>query len=470
MWISEEQLRHCTSSVRHDGVGITNQFRLDHITFDNLKGLHVKPIGCIWGVLDNNTVTRARRHFLDVHHGNCYGDSVGWGDKSWTIAPSFGSTNALYLENHTHDATTSPVDGVPTDCKGGGRFVVRKSIITNSTISTHGTESGGRERGCRQVEVYNTTFQANQPIDATVGIRSGTALLIANTHVNLGGGGWGTFGNLALFRASTSFGGWGICDGTGPWDKNDGVVYASGTHNGANGSANVLIDTTQSWPADQWALYGAAYSVHNTTQGWGAEIATNTATTATSRSSIYGPYSWNAGDRYQILRAPYCLDQPGRGQSRDLSGVGNPPSGSTGDPLNALEPIYAVGNTDLSRWKTSGNFTVKIAAERDYYSENASFDGSAGTGFGTIASRPATCTTGVAYWVTNEGSWDTTNPANTSGRLYKCASTNTWTLFYTPYTYPHPLRTSGVLADDAVGSGVTAPANPPQAPTNLKVQ
>jgi hypothetical protein len=140
-------------------------------------------------------------------------------------------------------------------------------------------------------------------------------------HVNLGGGAWNTFGNLALFRASTSFGGWGICDDRGPWDKNDGVVDASGRHNGASGSVNVLIDTTQSWTANQWVPAGAAHSVRNTTQGRGAEIA-NTATTATSRSSIYGPYSWNAGDGYQILRALYCLDQPGRGQSRDFSGVG----------------------------------------------------------------------------------------------------------------------------------------------------
>jgi hypothetical protein len=63
-------------------------------------------------------------------------------------------------------------------------------------------------------------------------------------------------------------------------------------------------------------------------------------------------------------------------------------------------------------------------------------------GVGVIASRPGTCTTGVAYWATNEGEWNSTNGATADGRLYKCTSTNTWTLYYTPYTYPHPLRTS----------------------------
>ena len=33
------------------------------------------------------------------------------------------------------------------------------------------------------------------------------------------------------------------------------------------------------------------------------------------------------------------------------------------------------------------------------------------------------------------------NPSNPiSGTLYKCTSPNTWTAFYTPFPYPHPLR------------------------------
>src|SRR5213593_4734233 len=47
------------------------------------------------------------------------------------------------------------------------------------------------------------------------------------------------------------------------------------------------------------------------------------------------------------------------------------------------------------------------------------------------------------------GSWNTSesNPYGVqqngaSGVLYKCTATNTWTLYYTPYTYPHPLATS----------------------------
>jgi hypothetical protein len=106
-----------------------------------------------------------------------------------------------------------------------------------------------------------------------------------------------------------------------------------------------------------------------------------------------------------------------------------------------------------------------IAPNRDYYnavsasaqsSPTTPFNGATGMGFGTLANRPTTCTTGsetadtghggVGYWATDEG------------RLYRCSATNTWTLHYTPYTYPHPLQSGG--------SGALPP---PAVPTNLRV-
>lgn len=97
-----------------------------------------------------------------------------------------------------------------------------------------------------------------------------------------------------------------------------------------------------------------------------------------------------------------------------------------------------------------------ITPNIEYWDYTASFTGASGVGSGTLANRPAACTTGVGYWATDQGTWNT---LGTDGLFYKCTSTNTWTLFYTPLTYPHPLRGGGSPPDTV----------PPAAPTNLRV-
>jgi len=86
-----------------------------------------------------------------------------------------------------------------------------------------------------------------------------------------------------------------------------------------------------------------------------------------------------------------------------------------------------------------------------------------GVGAGKLDNRPAQCTPGTAYWATTKSTTSLTgmsgvNPTSPiSGTLYRCTSPNTWTAFYTPFTYPHPLRAWSSM-DDA-----------PAAPTDLRV-
>lgn len=76
-----------------------------------------------------------------------------------------------------------------------------------------------------------------------------------------------------------------------------------------------------------------------------------------------------------------------------------------------------------------------------------------GTKAAMLASAPTIA--GQGWWVTDEGSWNTKLAANTSGRLYKWSG-STWNLFYTPYTYPHPLQgTSPSLATATINSAGT---------------
>lgn len=66
------------------------------------------------------------------------------------------------------------------------------------------------------------------------------------------------------------------------------------------------------------------------------------------------------------------------------------------------------------------------------------------------------CTAGQAKWVTNQSCSDLTNftgashSSNITGTLYRCNPTNVWSAYYTPYTYPHPLRGESDTTDPVI--------------------
>jgi hypothetical protein len=96
-----------------------------------------------------------------------------------------------------------------------------------------------------------------------------------------------------------------------------------------------------------------------------------------------------------------------------------------------------------------------INENREWYQDNAPFNGTAGIGCGTLANRPATCKTGVAYWATDQSCSNLDgmvgkNPSTPiKGTLFKCTAPNTWTNYYIPYAYPHPLRETSSLPKES---------------------
>jgi hypothetical protein len=411
----------------------------------------------VFGVLDHNNASGVGLGppLVQINHASWQG--VGdYGDNSFAAADSFGTNQALYLENNL----LAGARGIENDVGpqiGGGRVVCRynTSNPTSGTgvCSSHGTAWSGRGRGLRQIEFYRNSVTVTTSGDSATGLDSGTGYYFENHFASAGAGFFNAYISLDIPRSWHSIAPWNFCDGSVPYDTNDGTVYASGTV--TSGGAGTFTDSTKSWTTNQF-VNAQPYSIHNVTRTIGADISANTSNQYSL--VVLAPYNstWTAGDSYQLLRATVCIDQIGRSR-------GTLYSGSTPSPASAanqtLDPLYEWADTKSGSVgapvELKSGAQQRLVPNRDYYIEvstsaqttpAAPFNGSTGTGFGTLANRPTTCTTGVAYWATDQGSWNVSGDGQGSGQLYKCTSTNAWTLSYTPYTYPHPLITGGTSA------------------------
>jgi hypothetical protein len=119
----------------------------------------------------------------------------------------------------------------------------------------------------------------------------------------------------------------------------------------------------------------------------------------------------------------------------------------------ALTPAYIFGNTTLAVTPNGCDAPEQpnmVQANRDFYQDagaTCSAGGACTSGVGQGTTLPTTCSTGVGFWKTDAGgNWDTTNGSTNDGALYKCTSPNTWTLYWVPLTYPHPLISGGLAA------------------------
>ncbi|MGO8756727.1 MAG: hypothetical protein ACLQG3_01255 [Terracidiphilus sp.] len=480
----------CTSS------GCPN-LRLDNLTVpEGWAGIGVSDdtfaiISNLFGVADHNTVGGSSAadngvDFLNVGDGNWLG-SGQYGDNSWATADTLGSAATFYLENNVFNSAF----GTDTDTGGanfgGGRFACRFNTFTNATVGacyTHGTDTTQRTRGARQVEGYFNTINscANENCDTIFEFRSATGMIFGNS-INSANAYINSVAKLDAQRTWRADSPWGGCNGTSAWDTNDGTTYYTGTvasvSGVGSGSWTITDSGSPGWSTNKWSPTGAPYAFYDTTQSYGITIdssASNSLSLTYLCESCIG-FQPSAGDAYKIYRATACMDQPTRGAGLIVTGT-TPvlqSTGLAGSVNQALDPLYEWNDSTVPSGKAPvGPSEGMMIANRDFYEETVGqtantsptspFNGTSGTGWGTLANRPTTCTAGVGYFATDQGSWNTSggsNPASYSGQgiLYTCNSGgNAWSAYYTPYTYPHPLDSGTV--------GTSAPTTP-AAPTNL---
>lgn len=445
------------------GVG---SFRFDHNHMTNADNDPVQ-INCgTVGVADHNQFDSDQpvANAIRVYNGCTQGNT------QWAQATQLGSANFFFMENDAFNGM------FVNDCLYGGRYVVRYSILNgngNNAIQTHATSQNGTDayRGCRAFEIYG-----NDLIGAGVGVSTPIYFAASGTGIVWGNNVSGTWANeieiendrsevTSNYHYYTPPNGWGTC---GPGNTpQTGTVNVSSTGGTVTWVSGGTFST--SWLANTPLVIGSGGNYPISSVASTTSLTINTAGPQGNPGPLTGAaYSaasaWDGNAGNNGSQGSPCLDGFGRGQGDLISGTVFPSvvdsvTSMVSWPSESFEPVYFVAET-LNGIPQGGVVDPgdNIQANRDYYvqvgsSANSSptspFNGSTGTGWGTLANRPTSCTAGIGgtYYTSPTGSdgvgYFATDANSGQGELYICTATNTWTASYEPYTYPHPLDTTG---------------------------
>jgi FG-GAP-like repeat len=316
-----------------------SKFRMDNCKWNNLNGAPV--FDTVIGVVDHNQFVLGEFGTAIYIYGS-YWDGKTFGDGSWSAPTDFGSSQFLFIEDN--DIVNNRASSAAmTDAYAGARFVVRHNTIFNARVGNHGTESTGRARGGRAMEIYQNTFTGTNLNKFVGGARSGIVLLHDN---RISGYENNPLFTLSSFRNFFSFSPWGGADGTNAWDVNKHRRFFRGTA-AANSSGTTVTVSGANWTRNRWV----GYTIRRTSNVCGSgsvtygQITSNTANTITYTDNGGFPtpsLSFCKGDALEIRKVDHALDQPGRARGSLITG--DPPIRPRNWNNQVTEPCYSWNN------------------------------------------------------------------------------------------------------------------------------
>ena len=379
-------------------------------------------------------------------------------DWSWLNPHTMGTASAIYIEDSSFSCSACVTYGLGynfgtvTDAQHGAKFVVRHSTMSNMSVSSHDV-GVGLDAGTRQYESYSNTFACTGSaswgcFDSMV-FRGGTNMIYNNSiaidPAELAG--WGDAIFSQIFRRSSPGG------GQIPWNGivvgNPNVIIAPGNNpDGCPGGAGCSGPSTGGicsdfYPHDTTTNHLACFAQASNCYSNPALTLGNSFCGA-AIYSLLPDYTGGAVTNTLLTQLDGGGSSPAGYPARNQTGAG-PYHGANMTQVGGGEPAYVWGNTNSRNsgaliypaYNSGINVGSYITANNDYYEQATSFTGATGVGNGLLSARPAICTTGVGgnpgvgYWATD------------TSTLYVCTATNTWSTYYTPYTYPHPLQGGG---------------------------
>ena len=148
---------------------------------------------------------------------------------------------------------------------------------------------------------------------------------------------------------------------------------------------------------------------------------------ALSGSGLVGSSFLNSYEEYSDYRSPVNDPTTSIQHPNDSYLFNNTKNGIKFTELN-ISGTVDYNSTADAPYTPDPPYRVVPQKDKDIWWEQSSFSGVSGVGVGPLATRPPSCTTeGVGWWATDQSI------------LYRWHN-GVWGAFYTPYTYPHPLR------------------------------